>query len=570
LKSYAPELTTFSLKGVWKDKALAGTPSDLQLKYPEALRRDCSFTKLDSDDKWFNNPQYRIQISEPTKVVFDLSQIDTTVVGRENSYYNIGFSVFRTSNNRSRVWDMPPPENHLCSVTNKVRKAKQTQELGGNEENSENQSNEDVEEPFPAPQGNFEGKSTMDAKQILSKERYKQSAIGSVLLEPLPNQLNTFFTILLFVNMKKSDKNQPLQIPYNLKAVSNRKIEIESLPPTIEQVIEDQWEATSSGGPYCLNPDGTGENVSWCFNPQYLLNFTAPTSLKIILQKTGKNLKKIKETRLGLSVCFLKMETENEKPERLPVVPKKRAINPRDELLQKLLEKTKEQLQVTKIIRPWRKVKIAPLEKYVESTFASTDTACVFLKVLPVEGPLLIVPCLDRPGLTGDFRMTIFSNVEVEVTALDKAMNPVVLGEWSQYNAGGSHIYNETLYSNSEKWTWVTNPMYRLAIEAKILDEVPVKVRLALFFADSNWKSKLIKKVSQGEGKKQSKKSMVSVDSMLGLYVLKAAGKVSPDGIVLQSPFNPASETVLEFEFKASDFSNMKSCLVMPATYNVL
>lgn len=35
------------------------------------------------------------------------------------------------------------------------------------------------------------------------------------------------------------------------------------------------------------------------------MNFTKPTQLKILLKKTGKNAKKMKTAKIGLTVCFL-------------------------------------------------------------------------------------------------------------------------------------------------------------------------------------------------------------------------------------------------------------------------
>lgn len=572
LRYYSPEMTTFSLKGVWADNSLAGIPSDLNQKYPEPQRRTSPFTKMDSDDKWFNNPQYRLKIYEPTKIVIDFSQLDTTQVGVENQYHSIGFSVFKTSNNKSRVWEMPLAENQLCSVQNKFKKVKTVVENPNHDEVSENHSNtneDDIPPPIHIQINSPDPKSTVDQKTMVSKEQFKPNAVSLLFLEPEQNQLNSFYTILLFSNIKKSEKTQDMKIPYNLKIIGNKKFEIDALSPTIENFKEDQWDANSSGGPYYMNQNGITENIMWCLNPQYLLNFQSPTSLKIILQKTGKNLKKLKDSKLGLSICYLKIDSENDKPVKQSVVNRNKCLNLREELLQKLLEKTKEHLQVKTIQNPWRKIKISANENYIESSFGSTETACLFLKVLPVEGPLLVVPCLDKPGLTGEFKMTIFSNAEVGITTLDRSMNPVILGAWNQYNSGGSHIYNEQLYSNIEKRTWVTNPIYKLTIESKILIEKPVKIKLALHFAEQNWKSKLINQVSNAENKKQTKKSLINVDSMISLYIMKIGMKVTPASIVFQSPFRPSFENEFEFEFKSADFNKQKSFLVLPATFNV-
>ena len=544
LRFLSPEMTTFSLKGVWKDNLLAGMPSDLNAKYPESQRRVLPFTRMDSDDKWFNNPQYRLQVFEPTRLVIELSQLDTTASGVENEYFSIGFSVFKSSNNKNRIWEMPASGQMLTTTMNSVKKSKVLTEHLTHFDNSESKSNENEEDNAQSVQiqiNNFDRKIVADSRTEKQKENYKQSAISSLFLEPEPNQLSSFYTIIVFVNLKKNDKNQTLQIPYNLKVISAKRLEIECLANTIEKVIEDQWDANSAGGPYNLGQNGSIENINWCLNQQYLLNLQSPTSLKLILQKTGKNLKKIKEAKLGLFLCYVKMSSENEKPSPSTSTLKKKKLNPKEELLQSLLEKTKEQLQVKAVLNPWRKIKVLPNEHYFESTFCSSETACLFLKILPVEGPLLVVPCLDKPGLTGEFKITIFSNSEVNVVPVNRLMNPVVLGEWTQYNSGGSHIYNEQLYSNPEKRTWSTNPLYKLSIDEKISEDRPVQIRLSLTYAEKNWKSKLINKVTNSENKKQSKKSMVNVDSMISLYILRISSKITTDNIIHQSQFSQAS-----------------------------
>lgn len=572
LHYYSPELTTYSLKGIWQENSLAGMPSDLGLKYPLSVRRTTVFTKMDSDDRWFNNPQYRLQVFEPTKVVIDFSQLDTTAVGVENHFQSIGFSVFKTSNNKNRVWELPASQNLLCSVNNKLKKNKAMAEHIVHDDVSDvksNENEEDNEKTIQLPLGTTDNKSLFEGKSTLTKERYQQNVVGSLFLEPEPSQLSSFYTILVYANVKKAEKTVNVRIPFNLKVIASKRVEIEPLPQTFERTIEEQWDGSSAGGAYFSNQNGSSENMMWCFNPQYLLNFSSPTSLKIILQKSGKNLKKLKDAKLGLSLCYLKPDNENEKHPRPTLNSKKKTLNLREELLQKLLEKTKDHLQVRNIPNPFRKIKVQPTEHFVESSFASTQTACLFLKVLPVEGPLLLAPCLDKAGLTGDFKITVFSSAEITIVPLDKTLNPVLLGEWTQYNSGGSHIYNEQLYSNPEKRTWTNNPIFKLSVEAKIMEDKPVKIRLALNFAELNWKSKLIRKVTDSESKKLAKKSMVNVDSMICLYVLKSSTKLSTDNIIFQSPFTPSAESVFEFEFKASDFNNMKSCLIMPTTFNV-
>ena len=105
---------------------------------------------------------------------------------------------------------------------------------------------------------------------------------------------------------------------------------------------------------------------------------------------------------------------------------------------------------------------IAKEEKFVHSSFASSELACLFIKILPIEGPLLVVPSLERPGLMSDFKLDFYSNKSIDIREINTQQNQVMLYEWTQYNSGGSHIFNERFYSNIEKRTWMNNTVFEL------------------------------------------------------------------------------------------------------------
>jgi hypothetical protein len=567
------DLQIFSLHGAWYQNTLAGIPSELETKYPESLRRNEAFTKVDSDDCWFNNPQYRIKVTQPTRLIVDLSQIDCTNTGRENEHKQIGFYLFRATNSRTRIWEMPDADQLLSVTYNKTRKMSQKVSEASNlivrHENTipvrgfsrDTLPNPDIE--------SSEHKASVRGRQE-ARQPFCKSAIQQFFLEPPPNQLFACYNLLVFSGSDKTPKKSTEPLPYNLKLFANKKIEIEMLSANQERTIEDAWDVESAGGPYYNSGKGRVENPMWCLNPQYLLTFDCPTQLKIILQKAPRSQKKLKEAKLGLSLCFLKNGFEFEPVVTAPVVSSKKFTSAKEELLSKLIAKTKEQLAVVSVKNPYRKIKILKGENYIESTFASPDTACLYLKVLPIESPLLVVPCLDRALLQGDFKLTIFSSAEVGVHTLNRACNPVTIGDWTQYNSGGSHIYSEQMYSNPEKRTWHTNIGYVATLQSPVTSGRPITVKLFLNFAEHNWQTKIIKKIHQlDEGKMRAKKSLVNVDCMVCLYIMKLGPKLSTDIIVYQSPFSPTSSLQYEFEFTSDKFDNQNSFLVVPTTFNV-
>lgn len=73
------------------------------------------------------------------------------------------------------------------------------------------------------------------------------------------------------------------------------------MPATIEMQFKNSWKTSPENTAGGRRIDDKGkENQYWCRNPQYFLNITKPTHLKIILKKKGG--KKMKGVPLGLVV----------------------------------------------------------------------------------------------------------------------------------------------------------------------------------------------------------------------------------------------------------------------------
>lgn len=59
---------------------------------------------LDTDDKWFNNPQYRLTVSKKTQVIISLMQEDINISGKP--YIPVNFLVVRVKSKRDRLWEV--------------------------------------------------------------------------------------------------------------------------------------------------------------------------------------------------------------------------------------------------------------------------------------------------------------------------------------------------------------------------------------------------------------------------------------------------------------------------------
>lgn len=161
----------------------------------------------------------------------------------------------------------------------------------------------------------------------------------------------------------------------------------------------------------------------------------------------------------------------------------------------------------------------------------------------------------------------------MDIREIIPEQNPLVISEWTQYNSGGSHIFNDRFYQDPEKRTWSINPVFEL----KLLDFANFspqkhKINIRLNICDEKWKSNLFKQKHSKNGsfeqKIKKKKNMVNVDCMICFYVMKASPTLSLDNIIYQTPFSPKNEIDYDFFYNMKDFEGKNVIHIMPATYN--
>ena len=61
-------------------------------------------TRLDTNDKWFNNPQFRLSVSKKTQVYISLMQEDETISKRP--YIPVNFLLVRVYSKYQRLWEV--------------------------------------------------------------------------------------------------------------------------------------------------------------------------------------------------------------------------------------------------------------------------------------------------------------------------------------------------------------------------------------------------------------------------------------------------------------------------------
>jgi calpain len=221
---------------------------------------------------------------------------------------------------------------------------------------------------------------------------------------------------MIIPNTEASQNKKEEERPFHLRVFSSEPIDLVQLPNTIEQQFKGKWAATTAGG---RRVDEKGkENQFWCRNPQYFLNITKPTHLKIILKKKGG--KKFKGVPIGIVVTKALSPTTppatqiitgkagagNKMLSSLPT----NGISYAQTLSQKMQKKERGE-NIPDFLPPQlmnleRKLQILNGEWFEESYFKNDDVAALYAFYQPTQGPFIIVPSFEKADYTSDFTLT--------------------------------------------------------------------------------------------------------------------------------------------------------------------
>lgn len=251
----------FSVAGEWKGNSNGGPYPGLseelddgeEVKKEEGKKQVVDKKKevgvkqhhIDTNDKWFNNPQYRLTVFKKTTVIISLMQEDVNT-GQAKDYIAVNFMIVRVRSKKDRLWE--------------VKK-------------------EDI--VMQAGQG---------AQRLGQREIMETMTLSNV-----HDKKNCHYIIV--PNAENEEKIKKDGKPFFLRIFASEKVELVELPKTIEKTFAGSWTKASAGG---RRIDGATENQFWCRNPQYFLNITKPTHLKIILRK--KVYKRTKNNPCGITI----------------------------------------------------------------------------------------------------------------------------------------------------------------------------------------------------------------------------------------------------------------------------
>ena len=108
-KIFPSTWSQFSIEGHWKGITHGGAYPAMQVDRDEESKD--TKAQLDTDEKWFNNPQYRLSVTKKTQVIISLMQEDVTL--SKKPYIPVNFLVVRVKSKRDRLWEVDPDDIEL-------------------------------------------------------------------------------------------------------------------------------------------------------------------------------------------------------------------------------------------------------------------------------------------------------------------------------------------------------------------------------------------------------------------------------------------------------------------------
>lgn len=397
-----------------------------------------------------------------------------------------------------------------------------------------------------------------------------------------------------------------------LRVFTSRPVYMETIPPMHVITTAGEWKRVgdldTTGGPPFLLANGGQEhganggkhhqhhkdNAKWCQNPQYHLQVANPYGkdelyLKIVLRKhdaksvsgasgkgggggsTGAGSKasaasaaamaadeKKNNAMVGLIICKAEALDESVSKSKKKAPRQNKLGEPIPNKASSLKKRREDDLSGnanTSPIQPpsgsslvpktvLRKLSVDPEAYHVMSTFCSKTETTIFYPKLPrswMPDGLLLVPCLSEKGVKGHYDLEVYSSDDVLLTALPETYSRSISGEWTESTAGGCHLYPTT---------WKKNPKFQLRFHNPVHTDAPARLRITIAKLGAQWKS-------------LSKKD--TVGCMIGFYVFLTRGTEQIQ--MFESTFVPDEENSTDSSFSLPQLSHGESYTLMPTTF---
>ena len=119
-------MSVTSNSSVSRQKNLAPPKEEKDKKKPPPVYQ-CDFKRVivtDTEEAFFLNPQYKIEIKPGNKLIISLMQTDQKM--KNNAYIKFNFMIVFTRGKNTRVWDLK--ESHIIKKRLIVKKMKEYEE----------------------------------------------------------------------------------------------------------------------------------------------------------------------------------------------------------------------------------------------------------------------------------------------------------------------------------------------------------------------------------------------------------------------------------------------------------
>ena len=487
----------------------------------------------DTDDCFFLNPQYKLEIKQGTKLIISLMQEDQKMAN--NAYIKCNFMIVLTKGRHSRVWDV--------KQSNIIKTALDEKDDGIRREIV----------------------MILDYNEIIrrynNKNSKKLSKSDKVQVNLIPYmEFTTKYEIDRKGNQRFFHPYHP-EAKYWLRIFASDDIYIAELKKPFETTIGGSWlkEVTSGGPRFLIHKNKYVENPYWSINPQYLLKFNGNVRTKIILRKQGGHFAN-EETNVGIMITKPKffeddknhlLEAKNKahqgiEKETVKLEPIQRVIKSTNKIL-----KTKN----VKFEEIFPKLSINYSEQVIESSYNNNYCASIQKTFSKLDSPVILIPTLNARDSSFDYELKIYSTKPTEIYSLYNDSCSTLIGEWNEHNAGGSHLAIEEKDIKSDdqykrQLTWMDNPKFLLQFDSK--DWIKnLEFEVIVSRSESIWKRRL---------------SMSMINAMMSCYIFKYERDKWKENCVNlpEIDFMPKNEVIVSHTEQKAD---PKGYILMPITY---
>ena len=521
-----------------KQKQIAPPPEQKTIKKPPPVYQ-CDFKRVivtDTEEAFFLNPQYKIELKPGNKIIISLMQTDKKM--ENNAYIKFNFMVVYTKGKHSRVWDLK--ENYI------IKKAV-------NSEKDDGMRREIV--------------MTLDYNEAIKRYNHintrKFNKNERLFINLIPYMEYTAKYEVEKKGHQRIFKPYRPENPYWLRIFCNEELYITELKLPFQCYIKDSWVNENSGGPrFIINKKKYIENSHWPLNPQYLVRFEKNTKCKIILKKTTGHFVN-EESKIGLLVTRPTYFDENKDKIEKQNLEKHQLVKKRDgvrlEPIQRCLQSTNKILVTKKInyqdIYP--KLSINESELVFESSYNNNYCASIQTYFSRLDSPLIIIPTLNERGSNYEYELFIYSTKKLDLYPLYNENCQTLFGEWNENNAGGSHLTmgDEIIKKSdvySKQLTYYDNPKFLIQFDSKdwIKD---LQFEITIVRMASLWKRRL---------------SQSMLNSMMSCYIFKYErdNKWKKNCLNMEMiDFMPVNVVRMTYKDPKAD---PKGYIIMPVTYN--